>query len=104
MKSGGRQTIYFNGKVKACSGPCKLRKPLSEFDESGNAQGPDQAGFYKSRCRECHAAAVNQKAKEKRYTANPENYHICKCGSIVSKKRARCYSCKAVVPFICITC
>lgn len=94
MKSGGRKAIYFDGKVKGCSGPCKEKKPLQDFEPSGNAQGPLQAGYYRSMCRKCHSEYTNQKAKEKRFKTNPDGYWICECKSIVSVKRKKCYACQ----------
>jgi len=89
---GGRSTIFFDGVFKECT-KCRYRLALDYFAPSGNAQGPETAGYYKSMCKECHSSYNNQKQKEKRYAANPEGYWICVCSSIVTIKRTYCYRC-----------
>lgn len=90
---GGRKTVYFDGKLKYCAG-CKTKVSIESFDQSGNAQEPDQSGFYKSRCKPCVSLYNNNKQQEQRYKKNPDNYWICECHSIISKVYRYCYRCR----------
>jgi hypothetical protein len=89
---GGRKSIYFDGILKQCAS-CEEKLPLTEFHPSGNAQEPNQSGFYKSMCNSCISKYNNKKQKEKRYAQNPEKYWRCDCGGIVSNVYDSCYNC-----------